>query len=161
MSAEQNKALVRRFWDLINAHDADAAFALCSSNFIDHGLPPGTQPGVESSRQFFKEEFAAFPDVYGTVLDILAEGDKVASRMELEGTHKGPLMGIPPTGKHVKWTLTSLHRIADGQIAEHWTEMDKIGLMQQLGVIPPPRTAQAARSGWPVSPSADRPLSPG
>ncbi len=141
MSTEQNKALVRRFGDLINAHDADGAFALCSSNFVDHGLPPGTPPGVESSRQFFKGQFAAFPDVRGTVLDIFAEGDRVASRMEIEGTHKGPLMGIPPTDKHVKWTLISLHRIADGKIAEHWTESNTMGLMQQLGVIPPPRAA--------------------
>ena len=141
MSTEQNKTLVRRFGDLINAHDADGAFALCSFDFVDHGLPPGTPPGVESSRQFFIEEFAAFPDLHGTMTQVFAEGDKVASLVEVEGTHKGSLMGIPPTGKHVKWTVISLDRIADGKIAEHWSEMDTMGLMQQLGVVPPPRTA--------------------
>jgi len=141
MSTEQSKAVIRRFGDLINAGDVDGAFGLCSSNFVDHGLPPGTPPGVESSRQFFKGQFAAFPDLHATVLDMFAEGDKVASRMALEGTHKGPLMGIPPTGRHVKWSFISLHRIADDKIAEHWTEMDTMGLMQQLGVIPPPRAA--------------------
>ena len=141
MSTEQNKALIRRFSDLINAHDAGAAFALCSSDFVDHALPPGSPPGIEGSRKFFKEEFAAFPDQRATVSHLFAEGDMVASRMEVEGTHRGPLMGIPPTGKHVKWNLISIHRLADGKIAEHWTEMDTMGLMQQLGVIPPPRGA--------------------
>ena len=141
MSTEQNKTLVRRFGDLINACDVDGAFALCSSDFVDHALPPGTPPGVESSSRFFKEEFAAFPDLRATLTHVFAEDDKVASRIEIEGTHKGSLMGIPPTGKHVKWTLISLHRIADGKIAEHWSEMDTMGLMQQLGVVPPPRAA--------------------
>ena len=141
MSTEQNKALVRRFGDLINAHDADAAFALCSSDFVDHALPPGTPPGAESSRGFFKEEFAAFPDLHGTITHVFAEGDLVAIRMEVEGAHRGPLMGIPPTGKHAKWSLISIHRIADGKIAEHWGEVDIMSLMQQLGVIPPPRGA--------------------
>lgn len=141
MSTEQNKALARRFGELINAHDADGAFALCSPSFIDHALPPGTPPGVESSRQFFKMQFAAFPDLNGSVTEIIAEGDRVVVRMAVEGTHKGAFMGIPPTGKHVKWGLISIQRIADGKIAEHWSEMDTMGLMQQLGVIPPPRGA--------------------
>jgi len=141
MSTEQNKALIHRFSDLIDAHNADAAFALCSSDFVDHALPPGSPPGIEGSRGFFKEEFAAFPDQRATVSLLFAEGDLVASRMEVEGTHRGPLMGIPPTGKHVKWSLISIHWIAAGKIAEHWTEMDTMGLMQQLGVVPPPRGA--------------------
>jgi steroid delta-isomerase-like uncharacterized protein len=141
MSTEQNKTLVRRFGDLINIQNLDGAFALFTSDFVDHGLPPGTSPGVASSRQFFRGQFAAFPDLQATFLDTFAEGDKVVSRIELEGTHVGPLMGIPPTGKHVKWSLISIHRIADGKIAEHWTESDTMSLMQQLGVIPPPRTA--------------------
>ena len=102
MSTEQNKTLVRRFGDLINAQNLDAAFALFTSDFVDHGLPPGTPPGVESSRQFFRGQFAAFPDLQATFLDTFAEDDKVVSRIELEGTHVRPLMSIPPTGKHVK-----------------------------------------------------------
>lgn len=141
MSTEQNKALLRRFGELLNAHDVEGAFALCSPGVIDHGLPPGTPPGMESSRQFFKSQLAAFPDVRGTVLDMIAEGDKVVSRMELEGTHLGPLMGLAPTGRRVKWGFIDINRIADGKIVEHWIETDTLGLMQQLGVIPPPRSA--------------------
>jgi steroid delta-isomerase-like uncharacterized protein len=141
MSTEQNKTLVRRFGDLINAQNLDGAFALFTADFVDHGLPPGAPSGVESSRQFFKARFAAFPDLHATLTDIIAEGDRVASRMHIDGTHQGSLMGIPPTGKHVQWSFISIHRIADGKIAEHWTEMDTLGLMQQLGVVPPPRGA--------------------
>ncbi len=137
MSTEQNKALVRRFGDLVNAHVLDSAFALCSSDFVDHALPRGTPPGVEGSRQFLLGTFAALPDAHGTFLDMVAEGDLVASRMEIEGTHEGPLMDVPATGKHVKWTQMDFHRIADGKIAEHWTESDMMSLMQQLGVMSP------------------------
>lgn len=103
------------------AHDADGAFALCSADFVDHALPPGSPAGMEGSRRFFKEELAAFPDLRATMTELFAEGDKVADRMEIEGTHLGPLMGIPPTGKHVKFSLINIHRIADGKIAGHWS----------------------------------------
>jgi len=137
VATEQNKALVRRFADLVNAHDLDSAFALCSSDFVDHALPPGTPQGVEGSRQFFLGTFAALPDAHGTFLNMVAEGDLVASQMEIEGTHEGSLMDVPATGKQLKWTQMDFHRIADGKIAEHWTESDMMGLMQQLGVPSP------------------------
>lgn len=140
MSTEQSKSVIRRFGELVDAGDLDGAFALCTSDFVDHGLPPGTPPGAESSWQFLRAQYAAFPDLHATVLDLFAEGDRVASRMELEGTHQGPMMGIPPTGKHAKWGFIFLHRIVDGMIAEHWVVSDTMGLMQQLGLIPPHRT---------------------
>src|SRR5258707_1583715 len=137
MSTEQNKALARKHTDLMNAKDIDGALALCSSNFGDHGLPPGTPAGVESTRQFFKAQFVAFPDVHVTLLDMIAEGDKVVYRAVIEGTHEGPLMGVPPTGKHLKWTFIDINRIADGKIVENWVEVDQLGMMQQLGLVPP------------------------
>ena len=141
MTTEQNKALTRRFAALLNAHDADGAFALCSPDFVDHAMPPGTPAGTEGSRQFFKSQFAAFPDLHAEVYDITAEGDRVAFRVEVEGTHQGTLMGIPPTGRRVRLTIVNVDHFADGKITEHWGAMDTLGLMQQLGVVPPPRTA--------------------
>ena len=70
--------------------------------------------------------------------DMIAEGDKVAVRFTLRGTHGGDLMGIPPTGKPVAVTGIDINRIADGKIAERWANFDALGLMQQLGVIPTP-----------------------
>jgi len=97
--------------------------------------------GVEAVRAYFSMLFAGFPDVQATILDTIAEGDKVVLRASTEGTHTGPFLGIPPTGKHAKWSFIDIHRIADGKLVEHWVETDQMSLMQQLGLIPPPRQA--------------------
>jgi predicted ester cyclase len=68
----------------------------------------------------------------------MSQGDKVVTRVTFRGTHKGELMGIPPTGKTVTMSLIDIHRMEGGQIAERWGESDAMGMMQQLGVAPPP-----------------------
>jgi len=80
----------------------------------------------------------AFPDVRLTIEDMVAEGDKVAVRWAWSGTHRGEYMGIAPTGKEVTYTGITIHRITGGKIVESWDEVDNLGLMQQLGVAPPP-----------------------
>jgi predicted ester cyclase len=69
---------------------------------------------------------------------MIAEGDKVAIRWAARGTHQGELLGIQPTGKQATWTGISIYRFADGKIVEAWWSKDVLGLLQQLGVIPPP-----------------------
>jgi hypothetical protein len=71
--------------------------------------------------------------------DVIAEGDTVVQRLTSHGTHQGTFMEIPPTGKHLTVTATEIFRLVDGTIAEQWVEADYLGLMQQLGVIPPMR----------------------
>jgi len=141
MSTEQNKALDRKWNERLNAHDLDGALALLSPNFVEHSSWPGIPGGIEGVRMFFSMRFAAFPDMHGTILDQLADGDKVAHRVSVEATHTGSFMGVPPTGKHVKFTLIDIIRFADGKAVEHWGEVDNLGLMQQLGLVPPPRGA--------------------
>jgi predicted ester cyclase len=136
---EQNKALVRQFIDRIIAKDLAGALAHFGPNFIEHGALPGMPSGVEATRAFFSMLFAGFPDVQTTILDTIAEGDKVVVRARTEGTHTGPFMGIAPTGKHARWSFIDIHRIADGKFAEHWVETDQMSLMQQLGLVPPPQ----------------------
>lgn len=138
MTTEQNKALVRNLGDLINAKDLDAALALFSPDFVDHTPPVGLPPGVEGVRMFFTMQFAAFPDSHTTSLDMIAEGDKVVQRMSGAGTHQGMFLGVPATGRHVTWSFIDIWRIVDGKLAEHWVEADMLGMMQQLGVLPPP-----------------------
>ncbi len=138
MSTEQNKALVLKSHEWMNQKNIDAALSLCSPNFVDHGSRSEMGQGIEASRQFFKMQFAAFPDMHATLEDIIAEGDKVVTRMTLRGTNTGPFMGMPPTGKSATWSFIDIFRIADGQLAEHWVEMDSGVLMQQLGLVPPP-----------------------
>jgi predicted ester cyclase len=72
--------------------------------------------GVEAVRALFSMLFAGFPDAQMTILDTIAEGDKVVLRASTEGTHTGPFLGIPPTGRRVMWTYIDIHRIADGKI---------------------------------------------
>ena len=80
----------------------------------------------------------AFPDSYFIVEDMVAEGEKVATRKTFHGTHEGEFMGIPPSGRAVSMGLIDIVRISDGWVVEHWSMGDTLGLMQQLGVIPQP-----------------------
>ncbi len=139
MSVVQNKALVQEFANLVNARNLDAAVTLLSPDFVDRTPQAGLPSGVEGVRLFYGMLFAAFPDGTTTSQDMIAEGDKVAHRMSGEGTHQGAYLGVPPTGRHVTWSSIDIWRIVDGKLAEHWMEADRLGMMQQLGLIPPPR----------------------
>jgi len=139
MSLEQNKSLVRRFADRINARDLDGALALIGPAYVEHAARPGMPQGVDAVRAWFTLLWASFPDTQATIHDMIAEGDKVVIRMSAEGTHQGPFMGMPPTGKRLITTFIDIHRIVDGKIVEHWNETDTLGMLQQLGLVPPPR----------------------
>jgi predicted ester cyclase len=80
---------------------------------------------------------SAFPQSQTTIDDEIAEGDKVVSRWTYRAVHRGEFQGIPPAGKQVTMTGLTLLRIAGGKIVEHWVELDQLGLLQQLGVVPP------------------------
>jgi steroid delta-isomerase-like uncharacterized protein len=81
---------------------------------------------------------AAFPDFRVTTHNIIAEGDKVAVRWTVNGTHLGELMGIPPTGRPVMFTGMTIHRLADGKIVENWWAYDALGMIQQITAPPEP-----------------------
>ncbi len=81
---------------------------------------------------------AAFPDLNITIDDQVSEGDKVVTRYTFRGTHKGDLMGIAPTGKQVTTIGISIERFVDGKVVERWEVFDQLGMMTQLGVVPPP-----------------------
>ncbi len=78
----------------------------------------------------------AFPDITYTIEDLIAEGDKVVARWSAQGTHRGDFMGIPPTNKQVRFSEIEIIRVVDGKAVEEWEELDRLGLMTQLGVIP-------------------------
>ena len=139
MSAEENKALVRRFVDEVqSAGNIDAIDELCSPEFVNHSAPPGVASNCEGVKQVTAMFRQAFPDSYFTVEDMVAEGDKVATRKTFHGTHEGEFMGIPPSGRSVRMGLIDIVRITDGRVVEHWSVGDNLGMMQQLGVIPEP-----------------------
>ena len=141
MSLEENKALVRRFvegaWSKGNLAVIDE---LLAHNFALRSVPP---PGVTPDREGYKKWASltqvSYVDSQTTVEDIIAEGDKVVTRWIYQGIHKGEIWGIAPTGKQVTMTGISIDRIENGKITEEWIEMDMMGMMQQLGVVTPPK----------------------
>ncbi len=141
MSTEANKAFVRRFYeDIFNQRNLALVDELCTTNHVFHN-PPTTLHGREEFKQLLSLYITAFPDARFTVEDSIAEGDRVASRYTFRGTHQGKLMGIAPTGKQVTVTGIIINRIAGGQSAEGWLNFDALGMLQQLGVVPPPGQA--------------------
>ena len=143
--SEENKALVRRFVDEVQSGgNIDAIDELCSSDFVNYSAPPGVPSNCEGVKQVTAMFRQAFPDSYFTVEDMVAEGAKVATRKTFHGTHQGEFMGIPPTGQQVSIGLIDIVRIADGQVVEHWSMGDNLGMMQQLGVIPHPGQSEEA-----------------
>ena len=140
MSTEQNKALFRRFVDEVFNHgNMSLVDELVAPDFVEHEeLPPGIPQDREGAKQLTTMLRSAFPDFKATIHDIIAEGDKVAVRMTWSGTQQGEFMGIPPTGKSVSIGVFDIVRVAGGKLVDHWGQMDNMGMMQQLGVVPAP-----------------------
>lgn len=136
---EDNKAHYRAFVDEINKGNIDGVDEFFHPDYTEHSAPPGAPPGVETIKMVFRMFRTAFPDVVFTVTDLVAEGDKVCTYVLGEGTNDGPFMGVPATGKRCKWAAFGINRYVDGKIFEHWGLPDLMGLMTQLGAIPPPR----------------------
>ena len=145
MSAEENKALVRHFVDEVqSAGNIDVLDEICSPDFVNHSAPPGVPSNCEGVKQLTVTFRQAFPDSYFTIEDMMAEGDKVATRKTFHGTHQGEFMGILPTGQQVSIGLIDIVRIADGRVVEHWSMGDSLGMMQQLGIVPRPGGTEEA-----------------
>jgi steroid delta-isomerase-like uncharacterized protein len=128
---------LRRFYALISAGDIDGFGAMLADDFIEHEVTPGLAPDKEGVLAFFRMQRAAFPDLKMDPQDVLVSGDKVIARARITGTHRGELMGMPPTGKSVDVQLIDIIRYGDDGLAhEHWGVVDLMAMMQQLGAIP-------------------------
>jgi steroid delta-isomerase-like uncharacterized protein len=137
MSVEENKAVVRRYFTALDDQQLDAVAAVFAA---DYRLRFDGNPEMDRSSVLgmFGMFFSALPDVRHEVLDLVGEGDRVVARLMVRGTHRGELMGIPPTGKPVAFGAIDIVRLAQGKIAEHWANTDMLGLLQQLGAFPAP-----------------------
>lgn len=138
MQAEENKALFRRTYEeLFNQGNLAIADQVVAPDFINHEAPPGIpNRGPEAMRQVVMMLRTAFPDLHFTVEELVAEGDTVAGRVTMSGTHEGPFMGIAPTGRAIRQAHMHFVRFADGKAIEQRGVRDDLGMMQQLGVIP-------------------------
>jgi steroid delta-isomerase-like uncharacterized protein len=141
MSTEENKALARREIEEIFSPkgNLDAADEIYAPNYISH-QPAGQDDirGLEAIKELAAGIREAFPDSETTIEDQIAEGDKVVTRLTSRGTHQGELWGIPATGREAEVSSVSTNRIEGAKIVEHWTCADRLGMMQQLGVIEQP-----------------------
>ncbi len=135
--AERNKAVVRRFVEEVqNAHNEELFYELNAPDFVNLSAPPGVPSDLEGGKVFLWSFFTAFPDGRFTIDDMIAEGDRVATKKTFTGTHTGPLSDLPATGNRVSIQFVDILRLRDGKIVEHWLSIDNLSFMQQLGVIP-------------------------
>ncbi len=134
--AEYKAQFRRTYEELLNRGILDVADELVAPDFLNHEAPPGRNRGPESMRGLATMLRMAFPDLHFTIEELVGEGDTVAGRVTLSGTHEGPLMGMPPTGRSVRQNSMHFVRFRDGKAVEHWGVRDDLGMMQQLGVIP-------------------------
>jgi steroid delta-isomerase-like uncharacterized protein len=137
MSTEQNKSIVRRWiedgWNRGNLAVVDQLYTV---TFVQHESSPAQVTSREALKQYVAAYLTAFPDLQFTIEDLIAEEDRVVWRFNSTGTHQGPLMGIPATGRRGQVPGMVIFRLENSRIAEAWLQLDALGLMQQLGVIP-------------------------
>ncbi|MFH1068757.1 MAG: ester cyclase [Candidatus Glassbacteria bacterium] len=134
MSAEANKALVKRYWDgKWNQRCPGILDELQTPDVAYHG-PSCEMQGLDQYKDLYNIYLTALQETQVTVEDLIAEGEKVVSRIVLRGVNGGPLPDLPATGRPVVLTLFTIFRIVDGKIAEEWEAYDELGFMQQLGL---------------------------
>ena len=141
MSAKEIKALERRWFEESNKGKAaamDIIDELHATNYIFHGGGGEEMRNRKDYKQFMSAFYSAFPDVHFTLDDIVVEGDKVATRWTMTGTHKGEIEGISPTNKKITIRGISIERVVGGKFVETWERYDSQGFMQQLGLVPTP-----------------------
>ncbi len=135
-STEENKKLVRRFYEEIDKGNLGVIDELVAEDYVDHNPPPfpGLPPGRAGVKQAFKIFWEATPG-HHHIEDQIAEGDKVVTRLTSFGKHEGDLPGAPRTGNDLKMTSITIHRIADGKLVEKWAEKDVMGFLKQIGLM--------------------------
>lgn len=137
--SEQNKSIVRRLGtEGFAGGDLSVLDELLAEDYVDHFAPPGVAPGREGTKAFVAMLQAAFSDTEVTVEDMVAEGDRVVARWTMNATHVGEFMGVPASNKRISVTGIEIDRIADGQVAEAWTQVDMVAFLVQAGALPEP-----------------------
>jgi steroid delta-isomerase-like uncharacterized protein len=140
MSAEDNKALVRRYCEEAwNKHNPAVVDQIYATDFVDRSPDiPGIPHTRDGLKQFMGVYLRAFPDANMTIEDQLVEGDRVVTRWTGRGTQTGQFMEMPPSGKKVAVPGVQIDRFSGGKIVEEWALFDQLGMLQQLGAIPTP-----------------------
>jgi steroid delta-isomerase-like uncharacterized protein len=137
MAAETNKLVMNRFLEFINTASEKLAQELISPNAVFH-VPGRTEPmrGPAGYLAIIGMMRGGFPDIQWTLEEMVAEGDKVAARFTMRGTHRGTFFGVPPTGKTISVQAMNIYRLSAGQFVEEHGRPDMLGLLQQIGAVP-------------------------
>jgi len=137
--SEEIRARIHRLIDEINKGNFDALDEYYASDFVIHQPPFPDIRGLAVFKRFQANMRTSFPDLQWTIDEMISEGDKGAARFTLRGTNTGQSKAFPfpPTGKQVTWSLCVVSRSVGGKIVESWSYADNLGLLQQLGIIPP------------------------
>jgi steroid delta-isomerase-like uncharacterized protein len=132
----ENKNLVRRIFEQgMNTQDGHVFDELLADDYVNHDMP-APAPGPEGFRQVMEMFWTGFPDARVELSDVVAEGDRVATRGVFTGTHQGEFMGIPASGASIRIDYMDFWRIEAGKARENWVRLDMAAMMQQLGAVP-------------------------
>jgi steroid delta-isomerase-like uncharacterized protein len=132
-----NKALVTEFIDaLFTRGDLNAVDRYLAPGFVNHDPFTGFAPDLEGFRRIGQVFREGFPDWHSQLEALIAEGDLVTERFTARGTHRGEIMGVPPTGREVVLAGINIFRVQNGKLVERWGRTDDLGLLQQLGIVP-------------------------
>ena len=139
MSTEDNKNIVRRYREIYNSNNLDALGEVLAPAFVAHNMLPNVPQTLEGARMIHSQSVAVFPDSHVTTNDLIAENNLVVERWTLTMHHSGApffIGNVPASGKKVEVSGISTYRLAGGKIVETWADMDFLGVMQQVGLIP-------------------------
>jgi steroid delta-isomerase-like uncharacterized protein len=137
METGSKKLLMKRFTDFINTASDELAGELISPQ-ATFFVPGRSEPlqGPDGYQQIIAMMRAGFPDIQWTLEELIIEGDRVAARFTMRGTHLGSFLGVPSSGKTIEVKAVNFYRFADGQIVEEHGQPDLLGLLQQIGALP-------------------------
>ncbi|MEU0388979.1 ester cyclase [Streptomyces chartreusis] len=138
MSAETNKALVRRFFEeVLNGRRMEVVDELAAVDYQEHDPLPGQREGREGLQDRVTMLVEGLAPTF-TIDDLIAEGDRVVVRWTNSATHSGTFLGIPPTGRSCRFAGVDIFRLEGGRLAEHWHVVDQLSMLQQLELLPSP-----------------------
>lgn len=123
--------------EIINEGRMELIDEIFAEDYVEHSAPPPLPPTREAVHMFFTALRAAFPDVKYDVLGTWQDGDTHIGYIQGSGTMTGDFMAMPASGKSATWTEIHIGRFANGKVAEHWATVDQLGMLTQLGFIPP------------------------
>jgi steroid delta-isomerase-like uncharacterized protein len=135
---DRNKEIIRTLAEVVQRGDLDRVAELFAPDYAPHDPSnPLRRGGVEGAREFIAMLHAGLSDVRYAIGGLTAEDDRVVYRFTLQGIHTGVFMGIPPSGRTIRVTGMDMFRLVNGKIVESWASADALGMLQQLGALPP------------------------